>query len=53
MALSITLTLTHPPSSAQRAIFAACMQDDLKLFTAGIKTEIGERGINIRWAVTL
>lgn len=31
----------------KKAIFAACMQDDLKILSAGLKTEIGERGINL------
>lgn len=31
----------------KKAIFAACMQDDLKILAAGLKTEIGERGINL------
>lgn len=31
----------------KRAIFASCMQDDLKLLSAGLQTEIGERGINL------
>ena len=29
------------------ALTAACMEDDLKILTAGIFTEIGERGINL------
>jgi ATP-binding cassette subfamily C (CFTR/MRP) protein 1 len=31
----------------QRAIYAAAMQDDLKILPAGMMTEIGERGINL------
>ena len=30
-----------------KAIFAACMTDDLKILSAGVETEIGERGINL------
>ena len=31
----------------KKAIFSSCMQDDLKLLSAGLQTEIGERGINL------
>lgn len=31
----------------QKAVFSACMEDDLKILTAGVDTEIGERGINL------
>ena len=30
-----------------QAIYATCMEDDLKILPAGVMTEIGERGINL------
>jgi ATP-binding cassette subfamily C (CFTR/MRP) protein 1 len=37
----------YDESKFQAAIDAACMKDDIKILTAGVQTEIGERGINL------
>lgn len=36
-----------PPEEWNEAIFAACLEEDIRALPAGFETEIGERGINL------
>ena len=47
MEANITFGLPFDEERMNRAIFASCMEDDLKILSAGLSTEIGERGINL------
>lgn len=44
---NILFGLPYDETRFNAAIYASCMTDDLKIFTNGINTEIGERGINM------
>jgi ATP-binding cassette subfamily C (CFTR/MRP) protein 1 len=38
---------TYDEEKFHNSIYSACMEDDLKILSAGVETEIGERGINL------
>jgi ABC-type multidrug transport system fused ATPase/permease subunit len=44
---NILFGLPYDEERFNRAIYAACMEDDITILEGGVNTEIGERGINL------
>ena len=44
---NILLGLPYNEEKLNHAIYAACLDDDIKVLSGGLKTQIGEKGVNL------
>lgn len=44
---NITFCLPYDKNRFEQAIYYACLEDDIKILSKGIETEIGEKGANL------